>query len=174
MSSASNRNSAGTKRSAGANRKSNNVGAAPGSKPEKPVYTIGAFSEIADKRKVFVNIRGDYGDKITARLRADGGFEIVRTAREADFTVWFYDWAREERIPRLPYPYQPGVLPLPDTIKNVTGGTLIITIRDPSQHVPRIIWQKEDTDGGVFRKGDACEKLVRRFISDLKKLRGEK
>jgi hypothetical protein len=40
--------------------------------------------------------------------------------------------------------------------------------------VPRVIWEHEDTDGGWFKKGDAYDKLTKRFIGELKKLRGEK
>jgi hypothetical protein len=143
----------------------------PFSEPEKFLSTTGAFSEISGKRKVFVNNSGEYRDKITARLRAYGGLEIVKTAREAEFAVWYDDWAREERFKNMSGPL--GIWE-PETVKDVTGGTLIITIRDPSQHIPRIIWRKDDTDGGWVRRGDAHDKLVKRFISELKKLRAEK
>ncbi|HKQ53655.1 MAG TPA: hypothetical protein VJT74_14870, partial [Pyrinomonadaceae bacterium] len=127
------------------------------SNPEKPRNTEGKFSEISNKRKVFVNVEGEAGEKITARLREYGRLEIVKTAGEAEIAVNYFSVSRVEAIARV-----------------VTGGTIIITIRDPLQHVPRIIWQKDDTDGGWLKRGDAFDKLIKRFISELKKLRGEK
>src|SRR6185436_3750492 len=60
----------------------------------KPVYTTGVFSEIADKRKVFVNVISDIaGGVITNRLKAYSKLEIVKTAGEAEFVVHYYYWA---------------------------------------------------------------------------------
>jgi len=137
----------------------------------KPLNTSGSLSDISTKRKVFVNNKGEDGDKIIARLKAYGRLEIVQTASEADLAVWFDSWEREER-----YKDTSGPLGIwaPTTVKDVTGGSLFVTIRDPSAHVPRILWRNSDTDGGVFKRGDASDKLAKRFISELKKLRGEK
>jgi hypothetical protein len=144
---------------------------ARGPRRERPLNTTGKFPEIANKRKIFVNVGGKYGDKMISRLRAYDGLEIVRTAREADFALSFYDWAFEERLP--PDPRNPlGEFGL-ERVKIVKGGTLIVTIRDPSERVPRVIWRKDDTSGGVFKRGEAVDKLTRRFIDELKKLRGE-
>jgi hypothetical protein len=125
-------------------------------------FPEGKFPEISDRRKVFVNIEGETGSKIIARLREYGRVEIVQTAREADFAVHFY------------HRYKNYYINEGGPIMIGGSGTMIITIRDPSQGLPRIIWRKDDTDGGMFRKGDAVDKLIERFISDLKKLRREK
>jgi hypothetical protein len=137
--------------------------------PRKPLNTTGAFSEIANKRKVYVNNQGEYGEKITTRLRAYGGLEIVKTAGEAELAVWYDTWAFDKRTPD---PVAPTILP--ETVRTVTGGTLFITIRDSATKLPRIIWRHDDTDGGWFKRGDAVDKLAKRFVNELKKLRGEK
>jgi hypothetical protein len=129
------------------------------------------LSEIANKRKVFVNIRGEYGGKVTARLKAYGKLEVVKNPGEAEFAVSYYDWSAEQWVAnsiRLPAIWEQ------ENKKAVTGGTLIITTRDLSEHTPRIIWRNDDTDGGWLKRGDAVDKLTRRFIGELKKLRAGK
>jgi hypothetical protein len=138
------------------------------SKPGKLFNATGALSEIADRHKVFVNIRGEYGDRITARLKAYGRLEVVKTAVEADFAVSYYDWADDERD--VGPTTSLGVWD--EGTKAVTGGTLIVTIRDPSERMPRVIWRNDDTDGGRLKRGDAIDKLSKRFINELKRLRG--
>ncbi|HEV3470999.1 MAG TPA: hypothetical protein VG148_16870 [Pyrinomonadaceae bacterium] len=126
---------------------------------EKLLNTTGEFTEILGKRKVFVNVTGQAGEKITARLREYGGLEVVRTAREAEFAVHFFYlseiWVGDGGVIRT------VITP---------RGKMIITIRDPSKGVPRIVWQNEDIDGGRFRKNEAFNKLIERFITELKEL----
>jgi hypothetical protein len=131
------------------------------SKPGKRWNTDGTFPEISDKRRVFVNVRGEAGEKITARLREYGRLEIVQTTEKAEFAIHYY-------------PFVGGQYVFMGQANTVTGGGLIITIPDPLQHIPRVIWRHDDNDGGWLKKGTAYDKLVKRFISDLKKLRGEK
>jgi hypothetical protein len=134
------------------------------SEPKKALFTTGTFSEISNKRKVFVNVTGKAGAKIAARLREYGGLEVVQTAREAEFAVHFYNDSRDVVD-------ENGIQ---HTITNGLG-MMIITIRAPSQGLPSIVWQNADRDGGEwFKSGEAFDKLARRFILELKKLRGEK
>ncbi len=126
------------------------------SDPEKPLYTTGEFAEILGKRKVFVT--GDSVEgTIASKLRSYSGLEIVETDAEAEFAVHFYFTSY-----------------LSPSMERGRTGSLIITIRDPVRRVPRIIWWKSDSDGGLIKRGSADDKLVKRFISELKKLRGEK
>jgi hypothetical protein len=135
--------------------------------PVKPLNTSGSLSDISNKRKVFVNFTGSIGDKIIAKLGTYGGLEVVKTAVEADLAVNLYYWEREERSP-------PQGLFGEQTVKDVTGATMIVTIRDPSQRIPRIVWRNDDTDGGWLKRGEAYDKLIKRFISEVKKMRGER
>lgn len=127
-------------------------------RPPQVVYTKGEFSELSGKRRVIVNAdSAATADKLTARLREYSGLEIVKTAREAEFALNVNSWTG-------------GTLTFMGIpTKTFKGGSLIVTVRDTSLPIPRIIWRHtEDGDGGAF------DKLAKRFIRDLKKLRGEK
>lgn len=142
----------------------------PQFEPKKTLNTTGTLIEILDKRKVFVNVMGEAGDKITARLREYGELEIAKTAGRAEFAINYYGWS-EERPHHSSKFYSLGGA----TYVTVTGGEMIVTIRDASQGVPRIIWRNKDDDSSSgFRGNDAFNKLIKRFIRELKKLRGEK
>jgi hypothetical protein len=112
--------------------------------------TEGKFPEILGKQRVLVRVispAGDtlYVDKMTARLREYGRLSIAYTAKDAEFALNFFAWN-----------------------DGAKGGTLIVTIRDPAEHLPRVLWR-----GGI-KGNDACDKLVKRFIKELKVLRNEK
>lgn len=113
--------------------------------PNRLPNSTGEFAEISGKRKVFVNATILAHLKIEARLSEYGRVEFAFTAGEADFAVNYFSW-----------------------IDGSKGGTLIVTIRDPKEPLPRIVWREGD-----LKNSDAYDKLVKRFIKDLKKLRGE-
>lgn len=121
------------------------------------IYTKGEFNGLLGKRKVFVHAdRAATADRITARLREYGGLEIVQTAAEAEFALHVNSWSNSGEV----------FMGISKTFK---GGTLIVTIRETNLPVPRIIWRHtEDGEDSAF------DKLAKRFIRDLKKLRGEK
>jgi hypothetical protein len=142
-----------------------------------------AFREISDKRKVFVNVTGEVGDQLTARLRECGGLEIVKTAKEAEFALTFDSWSgyfskapslslsdianQQNPDPVFAVPKKTPTPFSPDNLESRTGGTLIATIRDPTKNVPRIVWSGQDTDGLFSR---AADKLTERFITAWKEL----
>jgi hypothetical protein len=113
--------------------------------PHPRINTKGQISEMLGKTKVFVNATGLAADRITARLREYGRPEIVLTAAEAEFAVNYFT-----------------------RIDGSKGGALIVTIRDPNERLPRILWRDD------LKNSDAFDKLVKRFIKELRKLRGDK
>jgi hypothetical protein len=114
--------------------------------PNRRLNTEGQFSDILAKRKVFVNVTGTAGYKITTRLKEYGRLEIVPTVQNAECAINYFTW-----------------------LDGSKGGMLIVTIRDPTERLPRIIWRGIDV-----KNRDSFDKLAKRFISELKKLRGEK
>lgn len=127
------------------------------SRSRQVVYTKGEFSELSGKRRVIVNAENAaMADKVTARLREYSGLEIVKTAGEAEFAININTYSHSGDV-------------FMGITKTFTGGSMIVTIRDTSLPIPRIIWSH--TEGGA---DGAFDKLAKRFIRDLKKLRGEK